>query len=271
MNYDFKTANELFSGKMPPMEWLVKGLIEEKSCIVMAGEPKRSIKTWILCEIIHAISSGRAVFGDYEVREAMRPTFLLAIEDSDASVRSRIESIAAGHHNGNRELRGLPLHVRGRPVSIDLADRGQAEALARRIVSYSESPALICIDTLSRANRANENSAQEMGVVWDSVTTIRDITQAAVIVTHHKKKPAQSGSGPIGNSMRGSTAIWGATEGLIDIEPIDFRSDSGGSMWTCKITPVAKTADAVAPFVVQLVTKNGPDRRAEVAKWSVVF
>lgn len=260
------------------MEWLVDRMIEESACIVMAGEPKRSIKTWILCELVHAIASGRAVFNRFKTVESMRPTFLLAIEDDDFSVRARTEAISRGVGQGGEALRALPMYVRGRPVSIDLADRSQAISLARKIAEYGKEngeSALICIDTLARANKsANENSAQEMTVVWDNVTRIRDITGAAVIVTHHLNKPTGAKEGDsrsIGNRLRGSSSIWGATEGLIGINPISFRESANGeALWTCEITTIAKTGNAAPKFTVELYAALGPDGRAKKAMWRVM-
>jgi RecA-family ATPase len=67
-------------------------------------------------------------------------------------------------------------------------------------------PALIVIDTLPRNTTADENSAQDIGIVINNIETYFKPLGAAVLIVHHSVHADK-------NRSRGSSAIRGAVDG----------------------------------------------------------
>ena len=65
---------------------------------------------------------------------------------------------------------------------------GEADKLARDILSISQSPGLIVIDTLQTYMEGNENSPEHMGAFVRACLELREKTGAAVLVLHHLGK-----------------------------------------------------------------------------------
>jgi hypothetical protein len=92
------------------------------------------------------------------------------------------------------------------------------QALGCTLATLPEKPVLIVIDTLARAMKGgDENSAQDMGALMDSVGALSASTGACVLLIHHSGKNKAGGA-------RGSTALLGAIDTEIEIDEEQIKS-----------------------------------------------
>lgn len=163
-----------------PQRWLVKGLIEAPSTVMVFGA-SGSGKSFITVDLAGASATsgqwaGHAVTGG--------PVYYIAGEGRIGLLRrfrawqlKRKATIPEGQ---------LFLSV----VSIELNASGAAEValeVERRAEDTGEPPALIIVDTLSRMMPAgnDENSAKDMMAFVKAVDQIRDRFNCVAVIVHH--------------------------------------------------------------------------------------
>lgn len=83
------TAAWLETQHFDPLEWIVPGLVPEGFSILV-GAPKVG-KSWMALAIALAAASGGYAFGKIKIES--RPVFLLALEDSDRRLQSRMRQL----------------------------------------------------------------------------------------------------------------------------------------------------------------------------------
>jgi hypothetical protein len=187
---------------LPQPEWLVHGLIPEKSLIVPFGQAK-SGKTFIVLSFCLHIAADREWFG-YPVRGG-GVVYIAGEGTGGLSLRLRAMRQTYGIDAG------APLWIIPKAVNFRLD--GEVDgliALVRRTVG--ETPLrIVVIDTLARAMPgADENSAQEVGLVIAGCDKVRDELGCAVIPVHHSGKDVARGA-------RGTSALRGAWDTALEI------------------------------------------------------
>lgn len=187
---------------LPAPEWLVHGLIPEKSMIVPFGPPK-SGKTFIVLSFCLHVAGDKEWFG-----HAVRGGGVVYIAgEGTGGLSLRLRAM--------RQAYGIdvdaPLWVVPKAVNFRLD--GEVDgliALVRKTVG--DTPLrIVVIDTLARAMPgADENSAQEVGLVIAGCDKVRDELQCAVIPVHHSGKDVAKGA-------RGTSALRGAWDTALEI------------------------------------------------------
>jgi hypothetical protein len=121
--------------------------------------------------------------------------------------RARIDALLRDMGITLDDLGGRYLEITGRP---HLLKPDEVQELIKELKPLG--PSLIIVDTLARAAAgADENSAQEMGVMVENCQTIINQIGATVMLLHHTGKDASKGA-------RGSSAIPGAVDAEIYLE-----------------------------------------------------
>jgi KaiC/GvpD/RAD55 family RecA-like ATPase len=174
--------------RLPPVRWLVDELIPELELTLLYGDPGVG-KSFIAVDLCVRIATGQPAHG----RATKRGAAIYVALEGQAGPRDRLYAAAA--QPGHQDPKTLPLAVI--PGSLDLLS---GESVSRLIAAIRAaqaglgSPALIVIDTLSRAMPgANENSADDMSSAIAALTHIMDETGAAVMAVHHAGKTAERG------------------------------------------------------------------------------
>jgi hypothetical protein len=186
----------------PPPEWLVAGLIPEGALVVPFGPPK-SGKTFLVLSFCLHVAAGLPWFG--------------------MAVKQGAVVYIAGEGTGGltfrlRAMRGrygisvdAPFWIRERAVNFRLEAEVTELATMIRATVGNELIAMVVIDTLARAMPgADENSAQEVGVVIAGCDRLRDVLGCAVVAVHHSGKDAARGA-------RGTSALRGAWDTALEI------------------------------------------------------
>lgn len=177
------------------LEWLVEGLWVAEGVGIVGGNPKAG-KTWLALDLALSVASGTPALGVYAIPRA-GPVLLFAAEDPPATVRARLEGMAASR---DLPLESLPLHViLASSLRLDtLADQARLTAAVERF-----RPRLLVLDPFVRLHRINENSAQEVSGVLAYLRDLQRRCHVAVLVVHHARK-AGAGAAQAGLSLRGS-------------------------------------------------------------------
>jgi hypothetical protein len=187
---------------LPPPEWLVQGLIPEKSLVVPFGPPK-SGKTFIVLSFSLHIAAGKAWFG-YPVK---RGGVVYIAGEGTGGLSQRLKAMRAHYDISIDE----PFWTVPRAVNFRV--EGEVEALVTLIrATIGDTPLrLVVIDTLARAMPgADENSAQEVGLVIAGCDRLRDALGCTTLPVHHSGKDA-------GRGARGTSALRGAWDAAFEI------------------------------------------------------
>lgn len=188
----------------PAPDWLVRGVLVQKSIAVMAGEP-RSFKTFLALDMALSIANG--------VRWAERavhrgPTVYIVAEGAHHFGR-RVEA-----WEQEKELmadEGSGCHFV--EEAVNMLDDSEVSLLLIALDDLPERPTLVVIDTLARCFGAeSENDTHAMNRFVASIERIKRDTGACVLVLHHLAKNT--------GSVRGSGALTGAADTVLVVERI---------------------------------------------------
>lgn len=134
-----RTGEWLDRADLPPLEWVVPGLIPEGFSLLVGG-PKIG-KSWLALQVALALASGGHVLGRIAVGDP-RPVLLFALEDGDRRLQSRARTLL-----GPRESIPARLHYMTKAHPNDLP--AIVEAWLRTACSQADHP-LVVLDTVGR-------------------------------------------------------------------------------------------------------------------------
>jgi hypothetical protein len=195
----FQTLDVSAMEKLPPVEWLVDGVLPAGGLAVLYGEPEVG-KTFVCVDLSLSLGAGLDWLG---VPALAGPVVYVSAEGS-AGLPQRIEAWRHEHPTTVPPA----VHFVREPVS--LLDAGDTDRLLRTV--RARGARLLVLDTLSRCMPGGEeNWTKDMGRVVAAVDRIRHETGAAVLVIHHTIK---SGTGA-GRVERGSSVLRGAADGML--------------------------------------------------------
>jgi hypothetical protein len=178
--------------------WLIENLWLAET-VGFLGAPPKHLKTWLALEMAVCVASGAPCLGAFAV-PAPGPVLLYAAEDSAATVRQRLESLAA-HHQVDFEQ--LPLWViTSDTLHLDRPD--DSSRLEATVAQYH--PRLMILDPLIRLHQQDENASGPMAALLGFFRSLQRKSHTAIALTHHSRKgPAPAGSG---YSLRGSSDFY---------------------------------------------------------------
>lgn len=192
----YKLLNSTDLRNLPPLSWLVRGVLPEKGLAALYG-PSASGKSFLALDMTLAIAEGQKWF-DCRVKAA--PVVYTALE-GEAGVKLR--TMAWEAHRG----RALPDNFRMilQPFSLtapnDIGD----------LASVVPTGAVLVLDTLNRAApTSDENSSKDMGEILEAAKQLQTLTQGLVLIVHHSGKNASSG-------LRGHSSLFAAMDAVIHV------------------------------------------------------
>jgi len=226
------TAAELLALDLPPLRWLVEGLIVRPGFVVLAGQPKVG-KSWFALQLAHAVALGKAFL---ERATESGPAVYVALEDGRARLQSRLK--LAGWSDSEA------VHF---SFSMPPLDDGGLDALASTV--YKLKPVLVIIDSLAAAKSANvdENAAGDIAELGLGLAALAQEADCTILAIHHHRKAK---SGIPGLDLRGSSALYATVDALLslyrerkepeaklmldgrDVEPLELALGYTGSGWS---------------------------------------
>jgi len=194
------------SVKDEPVNWLVEGVIPEKSFVALYGPPA-SFKSFIAMDIAECIASGRDWLGNKI--NGTGPVLYIAGE-GHGGIGARIAAIKQ-HHNTPDDA---PIYVIRSQINL----RSSVDDFLALIVAIDElvkelgvDLRMIIIDTLARAfGGGNENSSDDMGAFIQATGKIQNRYRCSLMLLHHAGKDTTKG-------LRGHSSLLGAVDTQMEI------------------------------------------------------
>ena len=193
--------------RLPPNEWLIKGVLPSKGLASIYG-PSGSGKTFLAIDLLMAISTKQDWFS-FKVKNA--PVVYVGLEGK-AGITRRIGAWAAKNQ--------LPAPSNFKVVldNFDLMNLFEVEELAHEINQSNMSQGVIVIDTLNQASpSADENSSKDMGQIINHLKVLQECTESLVLIIHHTGKNTSAG-------LRGHSSLKAALDTNIEVTGGDNRS-----------------------------------------------
>jgi 5S rRNA maturation endonuclease (ribonuclease M5) len=247
--------------RMPPVEWLVDGLLTQYGFSVMYGAPA-SGKSFIALDMALSVATGRPWQGQPVKQSAV--CYIAA--EGGGGFGKRIASWDA--HNGVNSD-DAPMFLIN--TAIKFREEDDVTKLLATIDKVAENEdvkfGLVIVDTVARALLGgDENSATDMGLFVEACDAIKAHTGGAVMGVHHAGKDATRG-------MRGSTALLGGVETSLMVskseEYVILRTEKQkdaepmGDV-VMKLTPIATLSD---PSAVLIRTDEKPKSAQKKNNW----
>ncbi len=187
------------------MEWLIDGIIGEKSLNMIVGK-SQDTKSFLALHMGLQLAHKRDFFGlDSDIENEI-PVMYNALE-GQSGLKNRIDGWCKynmlKHPNNFNTLTGNPI------LNSDSSVDEYIEYL--QYMDFKDG--LLIIDTYNQATPSmNENDAGATGQVMANCQRIIDATGSALILIHHKSDKATD------STYRGSSAIGGALDTMISVE-----------------------------------------------------
>ena len=189
------TYNDIL--QMTPPKWLVFDYILENSTAMLIA-PSGSYKSFTALDLALSVASGK----DYHGNIVQQADVLYIAGEGSVGYRARC---SAWKENYQRNIDRFYLL----PNAVDLLQEQMIDILLEDIDILKLDLGLFVIDTLSRCNSGEENSATDMSRFIQNLDRIRNTTGCTVLFVHHTGKNASLGA-------RGSSAIYASVDTSIE-------------------------------------------------------
>jgi hypothetical protein len=206
-----------------PVEWLIQGVIPQKSFVALYAPPA-SFKSFVALDIAECIATGRAFLGNQITRQG---AVLYIAGEGHGGIGSRIKALKTHH----KTPVGAPVYFLRRQVNLrssktDLQDLVNAidDLKAIHEINFE----LIIIDTLARAfGGGNENASEDMGAFITAAGAIQGKYECSLLVVHHAGKDTTKG-------LRGHSSLLGAVDTELEIIRIEGAQPPKGILHISK-------------------------------------
>jgi len=206
---------------MPPVEFLVDGLLTDTGFAMMYGAPGTG-KSFLAIDIALSVAHGMPWQG-----QAVKPGAVLYIAGEGIGGFGKRWKAWEKYHGVKDEPDMYLL-----PTAVNFREPEDIARLVATIEGIGQKFSLVIVDTVARAIAgAEENSSTDMGLFVAAFDEIKALTGGALLAVHHAGKDSSRGA-------RGSTALLGAvdtslmvgksddivvlrTEKMKDAEPMD--------------------------------------------------
>ena len=198
--FDFLRDSDIESREPPP--YLIDGVLVASSLNCIWGKPEVG-KSFLALDWAMSVATGQSWLG----KSVLVPgPVIYCVAEGARAFGKRLRA-----WKDHRNVEGDSL-VRWLEVPVPLMDYPSVALFLEGATRVCEPPpVLIVFDTLSRCfGDGDENSAADMGHLVANLDTIRDATDAAVLLLHHPNKS--------GDSERGSTVLGGAADGVFQLQ-----------------------------------------------------
>lgn len=204
----FETYDIDYLRNMPPVEWLVDGIMTKHGFSVLYGAPGIG-KSFLSIDWALSIAYGRQWHG----RPTRQGSVLYIAAEGVGGLGKRIRAWQAHNDTHNNT------HFYVLPMAVKLLDPPDLEKLLRTIDSFKQDFSLVVIDTVARtlaSTGSDENDATAMGQFGEMCGVIQRHADCAVLAVHHSGKDAARG-------MRGSSSLLGLSDSVLALSSSEGR------------------------------------------------
>lgn len=204
----FETYNLDYLKNMPPVEWLLDGILTRHGFAVLYGAPGIG-KSFMSIDWALSIAYGQ----DWHGRQTKRNAVLYLAAEGVGGLGRRIKSWQSYYDKYD----DAPFYVL--PMAVKLLDQQELDKLIRTIDNFKQEFSLIVIDTVARtlaSTGSDENDATAMGQFGEMCGVIQRHADCAVLAVHHSGKDAARG-------MRGSSSLLGLSDTVLALSSSEGR------------------------------------------------
>jgi AAA domain-containing protein len=244
---------------LPPLEWLIEGLIPASCLAVLYGAPKLG-KSFLALDWALCVAADRPWHG----RTVRQGDVVYVYAEGVSGLKARTAAWTDKH--GRK-----PASFRVVPSAVDLPSSKDRAALVAAIRAACPKPRLIVIDTLARNFGAgDENDQRDMNAfVQGCDALVAAFPGATVLAVHHPGKDRRRGA-------RGSLVLTGALDTLLSLQRSGDRlklvtemqkdGEPATSVWLALKTvelPDGTSSCVIAPAGGTLDANEGGDTGAD--------
>src|SRR5215208_1024026 len=206
------TAAELMEMELPPVKWVVPGLLPE-GVTLLAGKPKLG-KSWLAFGMAVAVASGGVVLGTKKAEQG--EALYLALEDNQRRLQGRLGKLLGSD--------GAPegLHI---STAWPRIDEGGEEALEKWLTDHPDAR-LVAVDILKRVRPRPTRYQSVYDADYESLEALHALADkhgVAVLCIHHLRK---AGADDPMDEISGSTGLSGAADGVLVLKRDRGRADA---------------------------------------------
>ncbi len=240
---DLISYAEIMEEDLPPVAWLVDGLIAQGDCCIVYGE-YGCMKSWVLLDLGLHIAAGKPWLGQFPVPH---PQSVLYLDEEmhERTLRRRIKRLGTD----KTPLPFMALSRKG--VKFEEAEVSQ---LLASLIESGFDPDVVIVETLRRVMQGDEREAEAVATFWRNVQPILRAGKT-LIVSHHMRKPNAQGRDDIRYRASGSTDLMAGPDTAFAME----RATKDRLVVACIKSRNAEEPD---PFVVSV---NGDSKDSPMA------
>jgi hypothetical protein len=271
------SAVELLKLDLPPIDFLVPGLISRPCLMIWGGKPKMG-KSWAMLELATAVARGTKAFGGLACRKGR--VLYAALEDNLPRIKERLEHIL-GELPAPEDL----------IIATDLPmlDADGVNALRHRCIELEFD--LVIIDVLQRVRPQKRGGEGEYAYDSRCLEPLHRIAHElgiAIVVVHHMRKA--DGVDAL-DRISGSTGLTGVADAILtisadadgtvvwegrgrDIEHIEWRMRFEDGKWsmvgeTFSLTPDQRRVFEAVPIAPEMAGPKDIAKRCSVNEATV--
>lgn len=236
----FETYSLDYLKNMPPVEWLVDGLLTAHGFAVLYGAPGIG-KSFMSIDIALSVAYGTT----WHDKVTKQGAVLYIAAEGVGGLGKRVKAWQAHY-----DTHGVTdFHVL--PMAVKILEAPDLEKLLRTIDAFKVQFSMIVIDTVARtlaSTGSDENDATAMGQFGEMCGVIQRHAGCAVLAVHHSGKDAARG-------MRGSSSLLGlsdtvlamtASEALLTLKVEKQKDAEPAQDTTYELTPIQLIDDSSA-------------------------
>ncbi len=184
---------------LPPPEWLLEGILEKDTAVVLSGAPG-SGKSFVALDWSFSILLGKEWLG----RKTKKGKILYIVAEGGRSAKKRIEAWCKSHGENYPTNPDIDL-ILGAP---NFRKKKEVDELIKQIGEDTFS--LVVIDTLNRTFiGGDETKGVDIGLWGENIRRIQEITKSTILIIHHLGKDATRGA-------RGHSSIAGDYDTIME-------------------------------------------------------
>lgn len=195
LNDKFSPIGELMKKDLPPIKWLIDGIIPEEGVAVMAAKPA-SLKTWVALQMAIDIASGNKLFNKFDTIQA--PVLILDGESGERLLKNRLEILGI---KADTEL----------PIYYKTYSGGQKfnKSFFENVLGFclEKGVKLVIIDSLVRfLDIKDKNNAIDVSEAFKRFARLKMVGISVLLIHHCRKNLGTDGLDGL-DSVRGSGDI----------------------------------------------------------------
>lgn len=264
------TAAELIKKDIPPINWIIDGLLPEG--VAMLAAPPKSFKSFMCLDMAVKVAQGLPFFG----RKTQKGSVVyFDLESGERRPRDRLKLINAGYPDNLVIIPGS--------AQVGKLGAGFEQTLADAVIQHDAR--LVIVDVMKSIRPPMKSKQTLYEKDYDDIAPLAQVAQArhaAILLVNHTVKMKQA---DVFNQVSGSVGIFGALDTMFvidredrrnneatlyvqgrDVEPQELAIEWQPFQWHCKGSAedvqrereVAEyEANPIRLTIVELVKKNG--------------